>query len=42
MKYKVPFRMVYTETLRQWLAEVILCFVVYKLAPPPGLLLPNQ
>ena len=32
--YKVPGRQVYCETLRQWLAEVVLCFVVYKLAPP--------
>lgn len=35
MKYKVPFRPIYTETLAQWLAETILCHVVYRLAPPP-------
>jgi hypothetical protein len=32
--YKVPFRQVYCETLRHWLASVILCHVVYRLAPP--------
>lgn len=32
--YKVPFREVYCDTLRMWLAEVILCHVVYRLAPP--------
>ena len=32
--YKVPFRQVYCETLRQWLASVILCHVVYRLDPP--------
>lgn len=42
MKYKIPFRPIYTETLRQWLAEVILCFVVYKLAPPALRTLPND
>lgn len=42
MKYKIPFRLIYTETLCQWLAEVILCFVVYKLWPPAGLSLSNN
>jgi hypothetical protein len=32
--YKVPFRQVYCETIRQWLASVVLSFVVYKLNPP--------
>jgi hypothetical protein len=32
--YKVPFRQVYCSTLRQWLASVLLCHVVYKLDPP--------
>ena len=32
--YKVPFRQVYCETIRLWLAAVIRCFVVYKLDPP--------
>jgi hypothetical protein len=32
--YKVPFRHVYCETIRQWLASIVLSFVVYKLAPP--------
>ena len=32
--YKVPFREVYCETLRLWLASVIRSFVVYKLDPP--------
>jgi len=32
--YKVPFRRVYCETIRQWLASIVLCFVVYKLDPP--------
>ncbi len=34
MKYKIPFRQVYCATLRQWVASMILIFVVYKLAPP--------
>lgn len=34
MKYKVPFRQVYTETIRQWIAETILCHVVYRISPP--------
>jgi hypothetical protein len=33
--YKVPLRDVYCSTLRQWLAECILCHVVYRLDPPP-------
>lgn len=33
--YKVPFRQVYCETLRGWLAEVILCHIVYRIQPPP-------
>lgn len=33
--YKVPGREVYCETLRGWLASVILCHVVYRLSPPP-------
>lgn len=32
--YKVPFRHVYCETLRLWLASVIECHVVYRLRPP--------
>jgi hypothetical protein len=32
--YRVPFRQVYCETLRTWAAAVILCHVVYRLAPP--------
>ena len=32
--YKVPFRQVYCETIRQWLASLILCHVVYRLDPP--------
>ena len=35
MKYKVWFRQVYTETFRQWVAEMILCHVYYRLSPPP-------
>lgn len=33
--YKVPGRMLYCETLRQWAASIVLCYVVYKLDPPP-------
>lgn len=33
--WKVPFRMVYCETFRQWVASCILCHIVYRLAPPP-------
>jgi hypothetical protein len=33
--YKIPFRDVYCGTLRLWLAELILIFVMYKLDPPP-------
>jgi hypothetical protein len=36
--WKVPFRQVYCETFRQWLATTILCHVVYRLDPPA---LPN-
>ncbi|SOD42383.1 hypothetical protein SAMN06298226_2722 [Nitrosovibrio sp. Nv4] len=32
--YKVPFRKVYCETLRLWLAATINCHVVLRLAPP--------
>ena len=32
--WKVPNREVYCETFRLWLSEVILCHVVYRLAPP--------
>jgi hypothetical protein len=32
--HKVPCREVYCDTWRAWLAEVVLCFVVYKLMPP--------
>lgn len=32
--WKVPFRQVYCETFRVWLAEVIHCHVVLKLNPP--------
>jgi hypothetical protein len=31
---KVPFRQIYCETIRQWLASTVLCFVVYKLDHP--------
>lgn len=33
--HKVPGRAVYCDTWRCWLAEVVLCYVVYKLSPPP-------
>lgn len=29
--YKVPFRQVYCDTLREWLASVIECHVILKL-----------
>jgi hypothetical protein len=32
--YKIPFRQVYCEGIRVWIAELILIFVVYKLNPP--------
>lgn len=31
---KVPFPQVYCDSWRSWLAELILCHVVYKLSPP--------
>lgn len=34
--YKVPFRQSYATTLRQWLGEVILCHIYYRLCPPPA------
>ena len=39
--WKVPFRQVYCETIRQWMAEIVLCFVVYKLDPPLLPAIPN-
>jgi len=32
--YKVPFRMVYCNTLRVWLAETIYCHIYLRLCPP--------
>jgi len=32
--YKVPFRDVHCETLRQWVASIILCHIVYRIDPP--------
>jgi hypothetical protein len=32
--WKVPARHVYCDTFRAWLAECILCHVVYRLQPP--------
>lgn len=32
--YKVPFRQVYCETIRCWLAETIYCHVVLRINPP--------
>ena len=32
--WKVPFRQVYCESLRIWLAEVIHCHVYYRLNHP--------
>lgn len=32
--YKVPFREVYCESLRGWLACVIRSHIVYRLDPP--------
>lgn len=32
--YKVPFRQVYCETIRGWIAETIYCHVVLKIDPP--------
>ena len=34
MNHKVWFRDCYTETWRQWLGEMLLCHVYYKLCPP--------
>jgi len=31
MKYKIPFRQIYCETLSGWLHEVLWCFVVIPL-----------
>lgn len=31
--YKVPGREVYCDTIRKWVASVILCHVVYRLDP---------
>lgn len=33
--WKVPFREVYCDTFRMWIAECILCHIYYRLAPPP-------
>lgn len=32
--YKVPGRDVYCDTLRGWLASVVVCHIFYRLAPP--------
>ena len=32
--YKVPFRQVYCESFRMWVASCVEIFVVYKLRPP--------
>jgi len=32
--YKVPFRQVYCDSLRLWLASLIECHIVLKLNPP--------
>jgi len=32
--YKIPLRQVYCDTLRGWIAEMILIFIVYKIDPP--------
>ena len=32
--YKVPFRQVFCDSLRVWLAEVIHCDIVLRLNPP--------
>jgi len=32
--YKVPFRDVYCETFKSWVAQIIKIFIVYKLDPP--------
>lgn len=33
MKYKIPFRSIYTETVFQWMLEIVWCFIVLKLFP---------
>ena len=32
--YKVPFRAVYCDSIRSWLASCVEIFIVYKLRPP--------
>ncbi len=32
--WKVPFRQVYCETFRSWVAQTIYCHIVIKLDPP--------
>lgn len=32
--YKVPFRNVYCDTFRMWIAETIYCHVVLRINPP--------
>lgn len=32
--HKVPFRMVYCQTWRDWIASCILCHIVYKISTP--------
>lgn len=32
--YKVPFRQVYVQTVRDWIAESIYCHVVLRIMPP--------
>ncbi len=32
--YKIPFRQVYCQGIRMWIASMVRIFIVYKLEPP--------